>query len=277
MISLLSELPLYVWVNIGLLLGATLICLLLWGIAVGTQALGRPSGKVSLPRITRFAGSSFPTLADELYTLLFLLFYAYCCLSSAIPSTRGESTAMQVWYANIVNTLIYLPFLLRYMSLPPTEAAARKRSLLLVLLALCGIYLYCSILGACGVEKWLTQLTDTPVNQDITNMMANETEPATLAALCFGSVIIAPVVEEIAFRGFLYNILRQRVGIFAACVASSLLFASIHMALVQALPLFGFAVLECVIYEKTRSLRYCILLHMLFNSISSIAIISTSA
>lgn len=276
MISLLSDLPLYVWVNICLLLGATFICILLWCIGAGIQTLGRLHTVTRLPRISRFAGSGFPTPVDEIYTLLFILFYAYACLSSAAPSTPKEPGTLETWYTNIVHTLIYMPFALRYMSLPPADPI-RKRCILWVFLGLICIYTICGIMGACGLEKWLMQLTDTPAKQEVTEMMANETEPSTLIALCFGSIVIAPIMEEFAFRGFLYNVLRQRAGIFAASLASSLLFAAIHMALVQALPLFVFAIVQCILYEKTGSLRYCILLHMLFNSISTVAILTTSA
>ncbi len=49
-----------------------------------------------------------------------------------------------------------------------------------------------------------------------------------LVSLFVSSVLFAPVFEEIAFRGFLFQGLKSKTGVFGAAVISSLLFAFVH-------------------------------------------------
>ena len=48
-------------------------------------------------------------------------------------------------------------------------------------------------------------------------------------------------------------------------ICSSLLFAAVHMALNSILPLIVFAMLQCFIYQKSKSLRAPIIAHAMFN------------
>ena len=93
-----------------------------------------------------------------------------------------------------------------------------------------------------------------------------------VAAISFFAVVVAPLVEEIFFRGILYATLRSRWGIAAAAAASSLVFAILHFHLAALLPLFALAVVLCLAYERTGSLPACIVAHSLFNSMSILLI-----
>ncbi len=271
MIQFLQNLPLYQQLNAGILLGSAILCLLLYLTGVSIQLVGT----LSLPRISRFPGSGFPNMGDEIFTLLFIAFFATNCLS-VLGAEGSSASATEIWTINIIQTILYLPFALRYMSLPPAQSAFFSRHLLTVLFTLAIIYAFCIAMSMFGVDKWLVRITETPMTQEITDMMKEESNLASRIALCFSSIVIAPVMEEFTFRGFLYNILRQRVGIIAAALSSALFFSAIHMSLVQTLPLFIFGLAQCYVYEKTGSLRFCILLHFLFNSISSICILSST-
>lgn len=80
-------------------------------------------------------------------------------------------------------------------------------------------------------------------------------------------VFIAPFLEEIFFRGFIYQGLRQSWPWWLSAVFSSLLFAFFHGDIIRALPLFliGFAL--CLLFERHRSLWPCIAFHMLHNCV----------
>lgn len=89
------------------------------------------------------------------------------------------------------------------------------------------------------------------------------------------AVVIAPVLEEFLFRGFLYPVLRQRIGMHAAVIGNSLLFALVHANLAGFLGLF---VLSCGLtlsYEFSKSIWTPILIHGLFNLISVVALFVT--
>lgn len=86
------------------------------------------------------------------------------------------------------------------------------------------------------------------------------------------AVIVAPLIEEIFFRGILYPTLRQRWGILPAVLGSSLIFSLLHFHPPTFLPLFVLAVILSLALEFTGSLPACVLAHSLFNSLSIIAI-----
>lgn len=89
--------------------------------------------------------------------------------------------------------------------------------------------------------------------------------PGLLAEL-FSSAVVAPVGEEILFRGFLFTGLRGRLGTWGAALFSSLIFGSLHPYSwfgVGAITLFG--LFACWIFVRTGSLWPGILLHALSN------------
>lgn len=83
-------------------------------------------------------------------------------------------------------------------------------------------------------------------------------------------VILAPISEEICFRGMLYGGLRTRLPAVPAALVGGLLFGGLHaftgISAVPPLIVFGF--LLCLLYEKTGSVVPGILLHMLNNSVA---------
>lgn len=273
MIEYLTNAKPYIHLNIGILLGSALLCLLAWLLGIGIQTIRRANSCIRLPHISRFPGSSFPTWADEIYTFCFIAFFAYLSLSNLFAAEVENPSLSAIWVNNVINAAIYLPFVLRYLSLPAARSPFFSQRLITVCVALVVVYAVPVCSHVLGFDTWLVEVTESPEKQEITEMMSRESQIGTLLALCFASVIMAPILEELAFRGFLYNVLRGRIGIWAAAVTSSLFFAAIHMSLVQTLPLFVFALAECYVYEKTQSIRFCIAMHMIFNGIASLCII----
>jgi uncharacterized protein len=90
---------------------------------------------------------------------------------------------------------------------------------------------------------------------------------AVLGGLVAG--ILAPVIEEVFFRGRLFGTLRRHMGIVWSVVLSSVLFAVAHTTSypLESLPLpFVFGVVACVLYQRTGSLLPGIALHSLINA-----------
>lgn len=76
-----------------------------------------------------------------------------------------------------------------------------------------------------------------------------------LVASLLGTVLFAPVLEEIVFRGLLYGTLRRWVGWPAAAVLSAAVFAAAHGYGVAGFgSVFASGVMWAIAYEKTRSL-----------------------
>ena len=85
--------------------------------------------------------------------------------------------------------------------------------------------------------------------------------------LWIGGVGVAPFVEEIFFRGFVFGGLRQSMGWKKAAVISGILFAAVHLDLAAVLPIFILGVAFAYIYNRCHSIWPTILMHMTINAI----------
>ena len=84
-------------------------------------------------------------------------------------------------------------------------------------------------------------------------------------------VCIAPLTEELFFRGFLNNLLREKVNAFVRMSIVSILFTVVHMPYIhnwiQFLAYLIGSIVLFLIYERRRSLFDAILLHSLLNGL----------
>ena len=87
-----------------------------------------------------------------------------------------------------------------------------------------------------------------------------------VALIVIFAIIVAPVCEELFFRGFAYPALKQRWGIWVALTTVSAAFAVIHLHLPSLGPLFALAIGLGLSYELTGSLLAPITMHALFNA-----------
>jgi membrane protease YdiL (CAAX protease family) len=90
--------------------------------------------------------------------------------------------------------------------------------------------------------------------------------------LIIAVAVIAPIGEEIVFRGFLYGALRTRLGTGSAATIAGVMFGCGHFTtaadswqIVPPLAFFGIA--QCLLYERTGSILPCIATHMLMNGV----------
>ena len=89
----------------------------------------------------------------------------------------------------------------------------------------------------------------------------------------FMVLVVAPIAEEIIFRGYFYGIIRRYCGRIPALLTSSLLFTAIHGNLAAAPGLFFLAITLCLLYERTGTLWASMTLHAAFNTSTIIALI----
>jgi hypothetical protein len=90
-----------------------------------------------------------------------------------------------------------------------------------------------------------------------------------VSALFLGGVV-APLAEEVFFRGYLYAGFRERFGIGWGAVISALLFSAVHLTPGVLVPIFFMGVLLALLYEFTDSLWPSIALHGAINSLAFI-------
>jgi membrane protease YdiL (CAAX protease family) len=82
----------------------------------------------------------------------------------------------------------------------------------------------------------------------------------------FVGVILAPLVEETFFRGFLFQGFRQRYGWASAMLVSSLIFAVAHLDLVALIPTFILGCVLAYMYHRSNSVWPGAILHFLVNA-----------
>lgn len=90
-----------------------------------------------------------------------------------------------------------------------------------------------------------------------------------LLALLLGAVV-APVAEEVFFRGFLYGGMRNLWGVGWGLVVSSVVFALVHLTPGVLVPIFVIGLVLAYLYERTQSLWPSIVLHALVNALAFI-------
>lgn len=83
-----------------------------------------------------------------------------------------------------------------------------------------------------------------------------------------------PVLEEIYFRGFLYNALKTRHSIFFSATLQAILFAAAHGAGLRVSFLYFLAgIALAAVYEISQDLTFPVLVHGVINSISLIPLL----
>jgi len=103
----------------------------------------------------------------------------------------------------------------------------------------------------------------------LTILTRPETPIAWSVMVIAAAVVMAPIGEEILFRGLLQSMLRRYMGRpWIGIVLASILFASVHMTVPDSLPaLFALSIALGYSYERTGRLWAPIMIHMLFNAV----------
>lgn len=105
--------------------------------------------------------------------------------------------------------------------------------------------------------------------------------PAEAWALGILSITLAPLMEELFFRGFLYPVLARRLGLPIAVVLTALGFAALHGAQLQfswgpVLVIFLVGVVLTVVRAKTNSVAAGVLIHMAYNGTITVAMFAAT-
>ena len=82
------------------------------------------------------------------------------------------------------------------------------------------------------------------------------------------AVVVAPILEELIFRGRLISIFRREMPLSLAVVLSSLMFAAAHGSFVVALDAFIAGLILSYFYISTRSIIMPIILHVCNNAVA---------
>ncbi len=134
------------------------------------------------------------------------------------------------------------------------------------------MWLLVSIVG--GIIGVLSHRHDTETAVALLQQMKSPGEQLFFFAI---ACVLAPMIEELTFRVFLYNALTRYVSIPVAIGVSGSIFGVVHSAslpqlLTVSIPLAIGGMVLAYVYARTRSYWACVTTHALFNSISVVAI-----
>lgn len=107
-----------------------------------------------------------------------------------------------------------------------------------------------------------------PEEQQAVTALRTAASWANRLALAAAAILLAPVAEEMLFRGILYPTVKQAGYPHLALWGTSLLFAAVHTNLVTFVPLTVLALALTALYERTNNLLAPITAHALFNALN---------
>ena len=90
--------------------------------------------------------------------------------------------------------------------------------------------------------------------------------------LIIAAVVVAPLFEELVFRGYFYGILKKYTDPMFSALITGGIFAVIHVNIPSVLPLWFFGIFLALAYEASRSLWVPIGIHALFNTTTIVMI-----
>ncbi|HEX3510739.1 MAG TPA: CPBP family intramembrane glutamic endopeptidase [Solirubrobacteraceae bacterium] len=213
------------------------------------------------------------------------------------PWTAPVALIAGVVLAAILGLLVDLPALALGVKLTSshTPAGIQLADTFVQDLAFVGAAVYCAHIGGRQVRAWQFGLR-TPRNG-----WAAAAGAVLVLLLCFGAVsvawaalvspgrekvldqigtgvlsaglvcVVAPMAEEMLFRGYMFSALRNWRGTQTAAVLTGLLFGAVHAGSAPVLDLVPLAVLGyglCLLYRRTGSLYPCMAAHSLNNSVA---------
>lgn len=182
--------------------------------------------------------------------------------------------------ANLLLTLVMCAVLLFYLrvvrNLDPAELFGLRRLGPLRASGLALVFILPALVlvngTAYGVQQWMQTFWPDVEPQEAVKAFTETSDPLARTLMVVFAAVVAPLVEETIFRGFIYGVIKRFTDSYFAALCSALLFAVVHMHAGSLLPLALLAVVLCLAYEVTGSLLVPILMHAMFNSVSLIAL-----
>lgn len=133
-----------------------------------------------------------------------------------------------------------------------------KEYIYVILAAIAYLFIYSNtlslLLSAIPTSKW-------------SEFIFNEFGKRPLLLIIISTSIVAPIFEEVIYRGIILEQLNRRYGMIKAIVVSSLLFGIMHLNIEQGINGFFIGMVLGFIYIKTNSLLLSIFLHLANNSL----------
>jgi membrane protease YdiL (CAAX protease family) len=199
----------------------------------------------------------------------------------SLPAELSSNVFLMI-FINLIGQLmvlfLVLPFVATLRGLPKNLGLDRVPTLRHCI-ALAGLWLF-FLVPIFTVEKlWVQFLQWTghrPFLQTTLKAYGGAVENGNflmIVAVATSAVALAPVLEELLYRGMLHNFLSRQNGIVVGTLCSAAFFSIMHVVPAVLVPIFVLGCLLSAIFEWRRSVWDCIVFHAYFNA-GSLAITS---
>ena len=238
-------------------------------------------GSAGLVDVSRFAFPDVWVAVGLALLLVYGVFAPELAKEGAVATEDAGDSSVGLLLANAVFLLFICALLLSYVArlrgLNPLELFGLRRLGVWHAMLVAGIALIPTVLLVYQIAmlftNYLSPFWPDLQPQETVSLFVNAHSGVEKWLLVGTAVLVAPIVEETIFRGFIYGVMKRYTDRWFAMLLSSILFAVVHVHLGSVAPLFTLAVLFCVVYEITGCLTVTMWMHALFNGLSMAALL----
>ena len=183
------------------------------------------------------------------------------------PALRGALEVFVLYSLTAVPAVLVLALLLRQLPAGPSRWLQWRPSWLCWPQALRGLLLSLPLVALLGwlVERfWPEAGGSNPLLEEVLNGRSS----LALALLAITATVLAPLFEELVFRGVLLPVVGRRWGVPAGILCSALVFSLAHLSLSEAPPLFALGVGLGWLRWSSGRLFSTVLMHSLWNGLT---------
>ena len=183
------------------------------------------------------------------------------------PALRGALEVFILYGLTAVPALLVLALLLRQLPAGAARWLQWRPSWLCWPQALRGLLLSLPLVALSGwlVERFWPQAGGSnPLLEEV----LNGRNSLALGLLAITATVLAPLFEELVFRGVLMPVVARRWGVLAGILCSALVFSLAHLSLSEAPPLFALGVGLGWLRWSSGRLFSTVLMHSLWNGLT---------
>lgn len=235
--------------------------------ARGTRSLrvpllkGAKSLGISLWIVASFFGGSI--IAGGLLVLLIRLGMPYEGLSTTLRVTVGTTLS----FVCSLLFAYYVPKqIIKKAPSPQQMGTTRWIEWQDIGLGVAGLVPYFLLAGVFVSIVGLFMPLDLAQKQDIGFSILSTSTEVMMAFITL--VVVAPIVEELLFRGYFYGALRSFMGVFGSSLVVSMVFGILHGQWNVGVNVFALSLVMCLLREYTGSVWAGIVLHMTKNALA---------
>ncbi len=253
---------------LGVISGSALALRLLWQVRRGRLPAGPPlQGPDLAPsELLLILAGGFVVLGQIVMPLLVLPGVQPALEAAALtPAARDAAGVVLIYVASGLPALTLLALLLRGRGPAPEGGWLQWRPAPLCLVqGLRGLLLSLPVVALSG---WLVEQLwpDLGGSNPLLQQVLDSRDHLALGLLALTAIVVAPLFEELLFRGVMLPVIGRTWGPLPAVVASALVFALAHLSFSEALPLLALGLVLGWLRLQTGRLLSCTLMHGLWN------------